>query len=296
MRNNRKYTYNYKHHYIYKITCLCGNLKGHYYYGKHSTLKDDALNDGYYVGGVILRNYYKAYPPEIGVTITKEIIEYNDTIESNSTREKQIIGDLWKTDPLCLNRKKGGEGGNGHANKGKVHSKEQTEQHNAFMKDYWKTHKSPRQGVGTIVDCYDDDGELVGRFGTKDLACRVLGVTSIDWGLEKETNKCADHRWRTADSMFSSIDNICVYVKPKKVMPKEAVEKIKKSKEGLTLPQTRTAIIGVDKDGNEKRYDGIVTAAKDVHPENIEAAQKNIQQAAIGKRRSAYERTWRYAV
>ena len=81
-----------------------------------------------------------------------------------------------------------------------------------------------------------------------------------------------------------------------KKMSKEAVEKIKKSKEGLTLPQTRTAIIGVDKYGNEKRYDGIVSAAEDVHPENAKAAQKNIQQAAMGKRRSAYKHTWRYAV
>lgn len=296
IKKNCKYQRNYKFHYIYKITCLCGDLKNHYYLGKHSTRKDDPINDDYYGGGVIINKYYKKYPPELGVTITKEILEFNPDVETNSRRETEIIGDKWETDPLCLNRKKGGEGGNGYANRGKKHTQEQTDNWKAYMKEYFKTHKGWKTGKGTIVDCYDDDGELVGRFGTKDLACRVLGVTSIDWGFEKETNKCADHRWRTADSMFSSIDNICVYVKPKKVMSKEAVEKIKKSKEGLTLPQTRTAIIGVDKYGNEKRYDGIVSAAEDVHPENAKAAQKNIQQAAMGKRRSAYKHTWRYAV
>ena len=59
---------NYKHHYIYKITCLCGTWKGNYYIGKHSTRKEDAELDGYYGGGVLIRNYYKKYPPERGTT------------------------------------------------------------------------------------------------------------------------------------------------------------------------------------------------------------------------------------
>lgn len=291
-----KYQRYYKFHYIYKITCLCGNLNGYYYIGKHSTTHDDPLDDGYYGGGVIIRNYYKKYPPQIGVTITKEILELNEDVVSNSKRELEIIGDLWKTDQLCLNRKKGGEGGNGHANKGKVHSKEQTEQHNAFMKEYWKTHKPPRQGVGVVVDCYDDDGEFVGRFETQELAAKVLGVypTSIRSALEKETNKSVGHRWRTAEGMFGPIDNIGVYVKPKKTLSQEAVEKIKKSKVGLTLPQTRTPVVGIDSEGNEKFYDGIVSAANDVHPENTKSAQKSIQQAAMGKRPTAYGRRWRY--
>ncbi|MBO7734390.1 MAG: hypothetical protein J6S67_17630 [Methanobrevibacter sp.] len=271
-------------------------MNGYYYIGKHSTTHDDPLDDGYYGGGVIIRNYYKKYPPQIGVTITKEILELNEDVVSNSKRELEIIGDLWKTDPLCLNRKKGGEGGNGHANKGKVHSKEQNEFTSRFMKEYWSKHKPPRVGAGDIVDCYDDDGDFVGRFNTQELASKFWGVTTIKWGLEGETHKVAGYRWRVVDSMFSTIDNIGEYVKPKKVLPKEAVEKIKASKVGLTLPQTRTPVIGVDENGIEKYYDGIVSAANDVHPENSKSAQKSIQQAAMGKRPTAYGRKWRYAV
>lgn len=83
-------------------------------------------------------------------------------------------------------------------------------------------------------------------------------------------------------------------MKPKKVVSREVVERIKESKKGLQLPQTRVAVIATDKYGNDVVYDGIVSAAKAIHPENLKAAQKNIQQAAKGRRRVAYGYTWRY--
>lgn len=94
-------------HYIYKITCLKGSLKNHYYIGKHST-ENDAWE--YYGSGTIIRDYYKKYGRKQGVSITKEILEYNDSFEQNMTREREIIGDLWKTDPMCLNLCNGGYG------------------------------------------------------------------------------------------------------------------------------------------------------------------------------------------
>ena len=105
-------------HYIYKITCLCGNLKGHYYIGKHTAQNE---NDGYVGSGIKIRAYYKKYGAKKGETYIKEIIEYNDTAEQNSVREKEIIGDLWKTDPLCLNLM---EGGKSSGMKGKKHTQE----------------------------------------------------------------------------------------------------------------------------------------------------------------------------
>lgn len=95
-------------YYIYKITLLKGNLEGHYYIGKHKTDKE---NDYYCGSGVIVKDYYKKYGKKKGVTFTKEILEYNPSEEVNNHREKEIIGDLYKTDPLCLNLKYGGEGG-----------------------------------------------------------------------------------------------------------------------------------------------------------------------------------------
>ena len=296
MWKNKKYNYNYKHHYIYKITCLCGSLAGCYYIGKHSTLKPDAELDGYYGGGVIINNYYKKYPPVQNKTIIKEILEYNPTIEENSRREKEIIGNLFETDPKCLNKKKGGEGGNGYANRGKKHSKEQTENWKKYMKEYYKTHKGFNSGKGKMVECYDDNGDFIGRFKTQELAGKVLGRNAISWGLGKSTHKQYGFRWRftEGDSIYAPIKTIEPYVKPKKVVSRDVVERIKESKKGLELPQTRVAVIATDKYGNDVVYDGIVSAAKAIHPENLKAAQKNIQQAAKGKRRVAYGYTWKY--
>lgn len=286
----------YKHHYIYKITCLCGSLTGCYYIGKHSTLKPDAELDGYYGGGVIIRNYYEKYPPVQNKTIIKEILEYNPTKDENSRREKEIIGNLFETDPKCLNLKKGGEGGNGYANRGKKHSKEQTEHYTAYMKEYWKTHKHPRKGVGKIVECYDDNGYFVGRFETQEIAGRVLGGGAISWGLRKGTNKQFGFRWRYTDGdMFAPIKTIEPYVKPKRKMPKEAIERIAAKRRSSEIPRAWVPVIATDKEGKETKYESIKKAAKDIHPENIKAAQKSIQGAAKGRRRSAYGYSWRYA-
>lgn len=84
-----------------------GSLKDHYYIGKHSTVNDDWE---YYGSGTIIQDYYKKYGREQGVSITKEILEYNQSFEQNMTREREIIGDLWKTDPMCLNLCNGGYG------------------------------------------------------------------------------------------------------------------------------------------------------------------------------------------
>lgn len=106
-----------QYHYIYKITLLLGELKGYYYYGKRSTdAKRDVKpeEDTNYTGsGNIVRNYFKKYKgiKQEGVTHIKEIIEENPDKYSNAAREKEIIGDLYETDPLCLNRIKGGWGG-----------------------------------------------------------------------------------------------------------------------------------------------------------------------------------------
>lgn len=101
-----------KRFYIYKITLLKGSLAGKYYYGKHKRRTNiDPIEDKYYGSGTIVKNYYKVYPFENGVTAIKEIIEYNDTEEENREREDFYIGDKYKTDPMCLNLKGGGIGG-----------------------------------------------------------------------------------------------------------------------------------------------------------------------------------------
>ena len=99
-----------KYHYIYKITCLCGSLKDHYYIGKHTT---EAIpeNCGYAGSGKIIKNYFAKYGKIKNITYIKEILEYNSTKEINAKREKYLIGDLYKQDSLCLNLKAGGDSG-----------------------------------------------------------------------------------------------------------------------------------------------------------------------------------------
>lgn len=124
-----------KKYYIYKITLLCGSLANHYYYGKHKMKENrhNPLTDGYFGSGTIVKDYFKKYGKTRNVTFIKEIVEYNNTEEENAKREKIIIGDLYITDPLCLNLKEGGEGGQyseearakiSKALKGYVHSEE----------------------------------------------------------------------------------------------------------------------------------------------------------------------------
>lgn len=95
-----------KVHYIYKIHFLCGFPTGRYYLGKHHGYVDDT----YAGSGEFGRRYYKKYGKVKGITYIKEILEINPDVEINRIREIEIIGDLWKTDPLCMNLKPGGDG------------------------------------------------------------------------------------------------------------------------------------------------------------------------------------------
>ena len=99
-----------KYHYIYKITCLCGSLKDHYYIGKHTT---EAIpeNCGYAGSGKIINNYFKKYGKIKDKTYTIEILEKNLDKHSNAEREKAILNNKFQTDSLCLNLKTGGDGG-----------------------------------------------------------------------------------------------------------------------------------------------------------------------------------------
>lgn len=94
-----------KYYYIYKITCLCGNLKDHYYYGQHRT---DNLNDGYAGSGNILLYYYKKYGKIENKTYKKEIIEFANSSDDLNDLEFKLIGNKYKDDPLCINLRCGG--------------------------------------------------------------------------------------------------------------------------------------------------------------------------------------------
>lgn len=101
----------HKFYYTYKITLLKGSLAGHYYYGQHRT---NNINDGYAGSGRKIKDYYKKYGKIEHQTYIKEIISfYNDEDELNQA-EKDLIGDKYKNDELCLNLCEGGGSSSGY--------------------------------------------------------------------------------------------------------------------------------------------------------------------------------------
>lgn len=94
-------------HYIYRIDFLCGE-PGRYYIGKRTFRWKNVENDSYAGSGNFCKNYYKKYGKIKDKTYKKTIIEINESLTLNELREIKIIGDLWKTDPLCMNLCPGG--------------------------------------------------------------------------------------------------------------------------------------------------------------------------------------------
>lgn len=97
-------------HYIYKIHFLCGYPSGRYYIGRHTHRGKTLDTDKYTGSGNFCKEYFKQYGKRLGITYLKEIIEINPSHKINVKREEFWVGDLWKTDPLCMNLIPGGEG------------------------------------------------------------------------------------------------------------------------------------------------------------------------------------------
>lgn len=96
-------------YYIYKIHFLCGFPSGRYYIGKHKH-SGSLSNDKYTGSGNFCKAYFKKYGKKEGITYIKEILEINPSEEINNKREELLVGDKYKTDPLCMNLVSGGAG------------------------------------------------------------------------------------------------------------------------------------------------------------------------------------------
>lgn len=208
-------------HYIYKITCLCGEFKNHYYIGKRTSKNKHIYNDKYYGSGEKLRRYYKKYPPQNGVTMYKEIIEINPTKEINAKREKEIIGDLYKSDPLCLNLMEGGNGRKvsketsskkSRVFKGRKLSEETKKKMSiakkrdnsvVYLKKYYENHDVWNKGVPSqnrvSVACYDLDGNFIKIYESIKIAGEETGVdpTGITGCMKhpEKNHKAGNYMW-----------------------------------------------------------------------------------------------------
>ena len=104
-----------KYFYTYRVDCTAVGWEDYYYFGQHKT---DNLYDGYKGSGTGILEYYKQYHNDYKFTI----LEFYTNKTELDIAEQNLIGDLWKTDPYCLNRMPGGAGGSGML--GKKHSEE----------------------------------------------------------------------------------------------------------------------------------------------------------------------------
>ena len=95
-----------KFHYIYKITRTDGS--GKYYIGLHST---DDLDDGYFGSGTYLWHSINKHGKE---KHSMEIIEFHESRTAVKLRERELVNEELLKDPLCMNKKLGGEGGWDH--------------------------------------------------------------------------------------------------------------------------------------------------------------------------------------
>ena len=89
------------YYYIYKITCTAGSLKDYYYIGQHKTTN---LDDGYKGSGVMINKYYQKHPNDY----IKEILCWCKDENELNEKEDFYVGNLYDTDPLCLNLCAGG--------------------------------------------------------------------------------------------------------------------------------------------------------------------------------------------
>jgi hypothetical protein len=90
------------YHYIYKTTC---SITGKFYIGMHST---DNLEDGYLGSGKILGYSRRKYGDENHM---KEILTYCSSRDELKQKEREIVNEDLLKQPLNINLKYGGAGG-----------------------------------------------------------------------------------------------------------------------------------------------------------------------------------------
>jgi hypothetical protein len=133
------------YHFIYKTT----NLKnGKFYIGMHSTSN---LNDGYLGSGNKLRRAIRKY----GVDNFKfEILQFFNSRELLAEKEKELVNEETLKDPMCMNLRKGGEGGwHKWANLALKEKLKDPE----YKSDFAKKIK-----IGRYKSCYNIDGNWIG--------------------------------------------------------------------------------------------------------------------------------------
>jgi len=157
-----------KYYYTYQV--LFNN--GDYYLGKHST-KD--IDDGYTGSGKKLQERTDPF--------TFNILEYYNSEDDLNVAEEELIGDLWFTDPKCLNLTGGGRGGWGGCNATVDKSymlteeyREKMRQNSIRLQSEGKIHKftkeDGRKGILKVRELYPQ-GTFLGKTHTEETKKKI---------------------------------------------------------------------------------------------------------------------------
>ena len=160
--------------YYYTYQVLFNN--GDYYLGKHST-KD--IDDGYTGSGKKLQERTDPF--------TFNIVEYYNSEDDLNVAEEELIGDLWFTDPKCLNMTGGGRGGWGGCNATVDKSymlteeyREKMRQNSIRLQSEGKIHKftkeDGRKGILKVRELYPQ-GTFLGKTHTEETK-KKIGLNS----------------------------------------------------------------------------------------------------------------------
>lgn len=248
-------------YYIYKITLTEGSLAGHYYIGQRSFRGDDILEDKYKGSGKILKQYYKKYP----FGFIKTVLKVVQTKEQLNTEEERFIGDLYKTDPLCINCCKGGAfvknlSSFDGINKGRKHSEQFKEYLRTLMLGKKRgTYNWTKKGLEKIHSPKSEEAKVnmrkkhnpMSEEGKINISKGHIGKCFCKFGEEwrkKQSlaQKGKRHKPDTEETKLKK--SLALKGKPKS---KEVINKIKNFKSSPILLLKDNKVLGFYRDGEE---------------------------------------------
>lgn len=262
-----------KIHYIYKIHFLCGFPCGRYYIGKHT----GQIYDSYTGSGNFCKAYFEKYGKIPGETYIKEILEINPNKQINKEREKIIIGDLWKSDPLCKNQKPGGEGGCGGGfklskeRKAKLIAANTGNKYLVNCSRYKEIREKRIESNKVPIVQYDLNGNKIQEFDSEIAIQEKLGISpKLVWGCCTRRRKtCGKYIFRYKSENIDKVTDVDLTP----IRPRKRIGKYAKDWKFVC------------------EYQSLTEAAMDVATEK---AVFNISNCCSGKKNSAYGFKWKY--